>query len=125
MNIKRENLPLGEDKDFTALPQPPHHTKTGAKNQRMGTTHNKTYWGSGQKIRVHLRSCTLSPAKLPDKQGKDADDTYTTRGQGGRGRDGSDWGRTPNGQLEESSRWSFLQMRTDVGLQDLMIRLLE
>ena len=32
MKIRRETLPLGENKDTTALPQSPLYTKTGAKN---------------------------------------------------------------------------------------------
>ena len=75
MKIKRENLPPGEDKPLTVLPQSPLQTKTSAKKRRMGTAHDQTYQSGGQKIRVQPRSQTLFLANLTNEQVKEANDT--------------------------------------------------
>ena len=78
MKIKREELPLGEDKAPLALPQYRLQYKTGAKKLRVCTKNDQTYQSGGQKIRVQLRSHTSSPTDLPDEQGKEANDTDPT-----------------------------------------------
>ena len=52
MEIKRENTPPREKKAPTAFPKYPLESETGAKNRRVCTTQDQTYWSGGQKSRV-------------------------------------------------------------------------
>ena len=75
VKIKSETHPSGEDKAYTALPKPPLQIENHAKKRRVSMTHNQTYRGSGQKIRVQLRSRTSSPVKSLDKLREYSDGT--------------------------------------------------